>query len=159
VVPLDDTLIYLQPVYLQSTRSAFPEFKRIVVASPRQVVWADSLGASLQLLLAAEAGGTPNPTPNPTPGPSPGPGETPAPTATPGGSPTPTPNAQLPTDVPGLVAFANLHYELAQQALRDNDFARYGTEIGLVGQAIQRLEVLAPGLATPIPGASTSPAP
>ncbi|HEY8636751.1 MAG TPA: UPF0182 family protein, partial [Candidatus Limnocylindrales bacterium] len=159
VVPLDDTLIYLQPVYLQSTGSAFPEFKRIVVASPRQVVWADSLGASLQLLLAAEAGGTPNPTPNPTPGPSPGPGETPAPTATPGGSPTPTPNAQLPTDVPGLVAFANLHYELAQQALRDNDFARYGTEIGLVGQAIQRLEVLAPGLATPIPGASTSPAP
>ena len=41
VVPLDDTLIYLQPVYLQSTGSAFPEFTRIVVASPRQVVWAE----------------------------------------------------------------------------------------------------------------------
>ena len=56
VVPLDDSLIYLQPVYLQSTGSAFPEFKRIVVASPRQVVWADSLGDALRLLLAAEAG-------------------------------------------------------------------------------------------------------
>jgi uncharacterized membrane protein (UPF0182 family) len=159
VVPLDNTLIYLQPVYLQSTGSAFPEFKRIVVASPRQVVWSDSLAGSLQLLLAAEAGGSPNPTPNPTPGPSPGPGSTPAPTPGPGGSPTPTPNVGLPADVPGLIAYANLHFELAQQALRDSDFARYGTEIGLVQAALQRLATLSPGLSTPIPGASTSPAP
>ncbi len=61
VLPLDDSLIYLQPVYLQSTGSAFPEFKRIVVASPRQVVWSDSLGDALRLLLAAEAGASPGP--------------------------------------------------------------------------------------------------
>jgi uncharacterized membrane protein (UPF0182 family) len=154
VVPLDNTLIYLQPVYLQSTGSAFPEFKRIVVASPRQVVWSDSLSGSLQLLLAAEAG-----SPNPTPGPSPGPGSTPGPTPGPGASPTPTQNAGLPTDVPGLIAYANLHFELAQQALRNSDFASYGTEIGLVQAALQRLATLSPGLATPIPGASASPAP
>ena len=63
VVPLDDSLIYLQPVYLQSTGSAFPEFKRIVVASPRQVVWSDSLGSALRLLLAAEAGALTEPDP------------------------------------------------------------------------------------------------
>ena len=40
VVPVGDSLIYLQPVYLQSTGSAFPEFQRIIVASPREVVWA-----------------------------------------------------------------------------------------------------------------------
>ena len=36
VVPLDESLIYLQPVYLQSTGSAFPQFVRIVggVAAP-----------------------------------------------------------------------------------------------------------------------------
>ena len=55
VVPLDDALIYLQPVYLQSTGSAFPEFTRIVVASPRQVVWAATLGDALRRLLSAEA--------------------------------------------------------------------------------------------------------
>ena len=59
VVPIDDSLIYLQPVYLQSTGSAFPEFKRIVVASPRQVVWSDTLGGALNLLLAAEGGAAP----------------------------------------------------------------------------------------------------
>lgn len=157
VVPLDKSLIYLQPVYLQSTGSAFPEFKRIVVASPRQVVWADSLGAALQLLLAAEQGGSPAPPPNPSPNPSGGPGATPTPG--PGGSPSPSPVVGLPTDVPGLVAYANRHFELAQSALRGGDFAGYGAEMALVQAALQRLQVLAPGLVGPSPGASTSPVP
>ena len=97
VVPLDDALIYLQPVYLQSTGSAFPEFTRIVVASPRQVVWAATLGDALRLLLAAEAGAPPGPVPTPTPGPSP----TPGPGATPGPTPGATPGTALPADVPG----------------------------------------------------------
>ena len=157
VVPINNSLIYLQPFYLQSTGSAFPEFKRIVVASPRQVVWSDTLGGALNLLLAAESGGapSPSPTPTPTPGPSasPGPGESPAPT------PSSTPVAGLPSDVPGLIDYANSHFELAQTALRNGDFARYGTEIALVQAALQRLQVLAPGLASPAVGASASPAP
>jgi len=153
VVPLDDSLIYLQPVYLQSTGSAFPEFKRIVVASPRQVVWGETLGDALRLLLAAEGGAAPSP--SPTPPPSPGPSASPGPS----GSPSPTPGGALPSDVPGLIAYANAHFELAQAALRDGDFARYGSEIKLVEAALQRLQVLAPGLATPAAGASASPAP
>ena len=153
VVPLDDSLIYLQPVYLQSTGSAFPEFKRIVVASPRQVVWSDTLSGSLNLLLAAEGEAAPGPTASPTP--SAGPSATPGPS----GGPTPTPSTGLPSDIPGLVAYANTHFELAEAALRDGDFARYGSEIRLVQAALQRLQVLAPGLASPAPGASASPAP
>jgi uncharacterized membrane protein (UPF0182 family) len=158
VVPLDDSLIYLQPVYLQSTGSAFPEFKRIVVASPRQVVWSDSLGGALKLLLAAEAGNAPNPSPGPTPTPTPTPSTTPGPGSSPTTAPTAPPNAQLPTDVPGLIDYANLHFSLAQTALRDGDFARYGAEIALVEAALQRLQVLAPEL-TPSAGPSASPAP
>ncbi len=153
VVPLDDSLIYLQPVYLQSTGSAFPEFKRIVVASPRQVVWGDTLGDALRLLLAAEGGASPGP--SPTPEPSPGPSASPGP----GGSPSPIPGVELPSDVAGLIGYANAHFELAQAALRDGDFARYGAEIRLVEAALQRLQVLAPGLGTPAAGASASPAP
>ena len=157
VVPLDDALIYLQPVYLQSTGSAFPEFKRIVVASPRQVVWSDSLGDALRLLLAAEAGSSPNPTPTPSPGPGATP--TPTPVATPTPGPGASPNVALPSDIPNLIDYANLHFAFAQNALRDGDFARYGVEIALVEQALQRLEVLAPGVTVPSPGASASPAP
>ena len=153
VVPLDDSLIYLQPVYLLSTGSAFPEFKRIVVASPRQVVWSETLAGALDLLIAAEGGTAPSP--SPTPSPSPGPSASPGPS----GGPSPTPAAGLPSDIPGLIDYANTHFELAQTALRAGDFGRYGTEIGLVEAVLQRLQVLAPGLATPAAGASASPAP
>ena len=66
----------------------------------------------------------------------------------------------LPNDIPGLIAFANTHFELAQAALRATDFATYGAEIKLVEAALQRLEQLAPGLVVPSPGPSSgSPAP
>ena len=51
--------------------------------------------------------------------------------------------------MPGLIAYANSHFELAQAALRDGDFARYGSEIALVQAALQRLQVLAPGSRVP----------
>ena len=137
VVPVGDSLVYLQPVYLQSTSSKFPEFERIVVASPTTVVWGQTLSEALNLLLAGNGQPTSTPTPQPTAGP--------------GTSPSPIPTAEpgLPTDVPGLIAYADTHYALAQQALKDGDFARYGQEIDLVGKAIAQLERLAG--ATPIP--------
>jgi uncharacterized membrane protein (UPF0182 family) len=148
VVPVGDSLIYLQPVYLQSTSSAFPEFQRIVVASPTTVVWGRTLAEALNLLLAAQGGGpgaSPSPGPTPTPGPSatPGPSGTPQPTLPPGGG--------LPTDVTGLVEYANAHFELAQAALRSGDFATYGTEMDNVQRALEALGKLtgspAPSLA------------
>ena len=149
VVPLGDSLIYLQPVYLQSTSSSFPEFRRIVVASPHSVVWAPTLGDAVGLLVAADArGGEPTPSGTPTPTPEPGSSPTPAPSIDPG--------APLPSDLAGLIDYANVHFGLAQAALRDGDFARYGAEIALVDAALRRLDELAPGL---VPSPGTSPAP
>ena len=89
VIPVGDSVVYLQPFYLQSTGTALPEFQRIVVASPREVVWSRTLGDGLRLLLAAEEGGgeTPPPGPGESPGPSPEP-TTPE-TEPPSGSPGP----------------------------------------------------------------------
>jgi uncharacterized membrane protein (UPF0182 family) len=146
VVPVGDSLLYLQPVYLQSTSAAFPEFQKIVVASPTTIVWGDSLAESLTKLLALQGeGGTPAPTPTP------GPGATPAPTPSPTVRPT-QPPAGLPDDVDGLIAYANEHYELAQQALRSGDLARYEAELDLVGAALARLTELSAS-----PGASAVP--
>jgi uncharacterized protein len=139
VVPVGDSIIYLQPVYLQSTSSRFPEFQRIVVASPTTVVWGRTLGEALDLLLGARPG--PGPSPTPGPGPTPGPSATPGPTVGPG----------LPTDVAGLIVYANAHFEAAQAALRAGDFAAYGREIELVRQALAQLDVLAGPTPTPAP--------
>ena len=145
VVPIGDSLIYLQPVYLQSTGSSFPEFQRIIVASPTEVVWAPTLGESLRLLLQAQGGPGPSPSTPPEPSPTPGP--------TPSGGPAPTPSAApgdgLPTDLAGLIEYANAHFELAQQALREGDFARYGEEIAKVEAALARLNELAPASPNP----------
>jgi hypothetical protein len=163
VVPIGNSLVYLQPVYLQSTNSKFPEFQKIVVASPTSIVWASTLSDALSKLLAAQAGGgtTPSPAPGPSASPGPGASATPAPSFTPG---------ELPSDVEGLVAYANDHFNLAQAALRNGDFATYGAEMDKVQAALKRLSELtggavpssAPSLVpsdAPSTGPSGSPAP
>jgi len=149
VVPVGDSLIYLQPVYLQATSSKFPAFQKIIVASPTTVVWGDTLRQALDQLLRDQGGG-PGPTPTPPP---------PGPTPTPGPTESPGPGASPPSgDVAALVEYANLHFELAQQALRDGDFARYGREIELVQEALGQLEELVGG-SSPGPSAAPSAAP
>lgn len=145
VVPVGNSLVYLQPVYLQSTSSKFPEFQKIVVASPTAIVWSNTLGDALTRLLAAQGGGS-GPSPSPSPGttPSPGASATPAPSSSPG---------ELPADVKALVAYANDHFEAAQAALRNGDFATYGAEMDKVDAALKQLEVLT-GSAVPAPTAS-----
>ncbi len=144
VVPVQNSIIYLEPIYLQSTGSAIPEFTKVVLASPTKVVWADSLKEALTALLAGTGGTTPEP--SPSPGGSPGPTATPRPTSGPG----------LPADVTGLVQYANDHYEAAQRALRDGDFATYGVEIQKVQDALRQLSILT---ATPAPSIAPVPSP
>jgi len=158
VVPVGNSLVYLQPIYLQSTSSAFPEFQRIVVASPSTVVWGPDLSTALKLLLANQAVAPPSPSPGaPSPGapsPSAGPSATPggpSPSVAPSISPAPGPIG-LPSDVARLVTYANVHFEAAQAALRAGDFATYGSEIARVQAALRRLGQVAPGV-------SASPAP
>jgi uncharacterized protein len=143
VVPVQDSIIYLEPIYLQSTGSAIPEFTKIVVASPTKIVWGDTLEQALRLLIAdtpqpGEPGGTP------TPSPSPGATPTPRPTGSPGVTPA-------PDDVAALVRYANERFEAAQEALRQGDFATYGREIEEVERTLAQLEILAGGSATPAP--------
>jgi uncharacterized membrane protein (UPF0182 family) len=161
VLPLQDALIYLQPVYLQSASAAFPQLQKVVVATSSTVAWGNTLQDSLRTLLAggnSAVGGGPLPSPTPTPGGSPGP--------TPSGGPVATP----PADVAALIAYANEHFEKAQAALRNGDFATYGQEIALVQQALEKLQALtgspaptapsgSPAPGATAPGSSASPAP
>jgi len=75
VVPVQDSLIYLEPIYLQSPSSAFPAFQKIVVATSSKVVWGNTLAEALQLLLAGGSTPSPSPSPSPSPNPSPSPGQ------------------------------------------------------------------------------------
>ena len=139
VVPLEQSILYIQPVYVQAANNPLPVLQKVVVASPGQVVWGDTLEDALKQLVAG-AGVIPSasPTPSATPGATP----TPAATASPG--------ASIPLDASAqeLIALANQHYEAAQQALRDGDLGRYQEEMEIVGQILQQLGEI---LGTPAP--------
>ena len=65
MTPIGGTVVYLQPVYLQSTSSSFPEFQKIVAATSTKVVWGDTLSEALNLLVGGgviDPGGGTNPT-------------------------------------------------------------------------------------------------
>ncbi|MHB8399810.1 MAG: UPF0182 family membrane protein [Candidatus Limnocylindrales bacterium] len=157
VIPLQNSLIYLQPIYLQSANAAFPQLQKVVLATSSTVVWGDTLDQAMQLLLAggfpgsngAAAGGAGGPSPSPAPGTTPGP------------STSPGTGQPLPANVQALVSYANLHFERAQAALRAGDFATYGQEMGLVQDALVRLQALTGSLASPTPPSvvPSSPAP
>ena len=147
VLPVGDSIIYLQPVYLASSSSnPLPELQKVILATSTKIVWGDNLAQAIQLLLAGGTGSSPPP----STGPSPSPG------ASPTASPTVGPGQTPPSgDIQALVDYANTHFDAAQAALRSGDFARYGQEIALVQEALRQLRTLTG--ASLAPGASPTP--
>lgn len=54
VIPIGNSLLYVEPLYLQAETSQLPELKRVIVASGERVAMADTLGQAL-----ASIGGAP----------------------------------------------------------------------------------------------------
>jgi hypothetical protein len=63
VIPIADTIIYVEPLYLQSAALAFPELKKVILADDRNLVMADTIDEGLSLLvgggIAASAASSP----------------------------------------------------------------------------------------------------
>jgi uncharacterized membrane protein (UPF0182 family) len=43
VVPLQDSILYVQPVYMSSNTNPLPVLQKVIVATPSQIVWGDTL--------------------------------------------------------------------------------------------------------------------
>jgi uncharacterized membrane protein (UPF0182 family) len=146
VVPLQGSILYVEPVYVQSASNPYPVLQKVIVASPGHVVWGDTLESALNQLVS---GGGASPGTTPTPGSTATPGSTPtiSPTATPGGSPTAIPSP-ISGNAQQLIAAASQHYDAAQAALRSGDLATYQKEMDTVGQILKQLQGI---LGTPAP--------
>jgi hypothetical protein len=137
VVPLQDSILYVQPVYMSSNSNPLPVLQKVIVATPSQIVWDDTLQGALTALVSGngQSPGT-SPSPGPTSGASPSPSVAP----TSGGTPTATPSFTLNGTTQQLIDEANQHYELAQQDLRNGDLATYQQEMNVVGQILAQLQ-------------------
>lgn len=51
VIPIADTIIYVEPLYLQSQGLAFPELKKIILADASSIAMADTIDQGLALLV------------------------------------------------------------------------------------------------------------
>jgi uncharacterized protein len=153
MIPLAGSYLYVEPIYLQAEQSQLPELQRVIVVNGEQVAMEGTLQDSLRSVFAGVPPSTTVPTALSPPAPgaiaSPAPPNAasataaaqPATAATSiAGSSAPGPVA---TDVPGLIQEASQDYDIAQQRLRQGDFAGYGDALQRMKAALDRLSQLA----------------
>jgi uncharacterized membrane protein (UPF0182 family) len=109
-IPIEESLLYVQPLYLAAEKGSLPELKRVIVSMGNQIAMEESLEASLTQLFGS--GGKPQPVARPEVAAVPGP-----------------PGTARDTNVRGLADQALQQYGRAQDLLRQGNFAGYGEEL------------------------------
>lgn len=122
VIPIEEALLYVQPLYLQAEGGRIPELKRVLVAYGDQVVMRETLDLALQALFA---GGSDVPI-------------TQSVAAVAAGDSTAV-TAQASPQLQQMAAEARRRYQAALEAQRQGDWARYGEEIKRLGELLERM--------------------
>jgi uncharacterized membrane protein (UPF0182 family) len=123
VIPIEEALIYVQPVYLRAEGGRIPELKRVVVAYQNLVVLRETLEAGLATLFGGEVPRQSDSVATVIPDS----------TATAPAVPAPPANTDL-------ISEARAHYDRAIAAQRSGDWAAYGREIQALGEVLRRLQ-------------------
>jgi uncharacterized protein len=148
VVPVADSLMYFEPLYLQADQNAIPELTRVIVAYNDKVVMEPTLSDALVKIFGDGAAIGPTTTQG---------GGGPTTTTGGGGTTTTTPNSttttapdsttttlgtgtSLPSDPAALVALANSLYQQAVTAQRAGDWSQYGQLIDELGRVLAALQ-------------------
>jgi hypothetical protein len=119
VIPINESLIYVQPLYLRAEGGTIPELKRVVVAHENRVAMAETLEQGLSALFGGTA-----------------PARAPLAAADSGAARPPNAGANVPA---GLLQEAQQHYDRAMTAQRAGDWAAYGREIQELGKVLKQL--------------------
>jgi hypothetical protein len=118
VIPIEESLIYVQPLYLRSQGGRIPELKRVIVAHEGQVAMEETLDQGLARLFGAREGRD----------------------TTAQAGPPPAPDQATPAATAALLREASQHYERARAAQRADDWATYGAEMRRLGEVLRRLQ-------------------
>ena len=138
VIPIEESLIYVEPIYLRAEGGSIPELKRVVVAHENRVVMGETLEEGLNALFGPGAGSAAQTSSSvqdslSTLGPEP---------AVVGGGAAPATAAPAaPSGSAGeLLRQAQSHYDRAIAAQRAGNWAEYGREITALGAVIRSLQ-------------------
>lgn len=123
VIPLENSILYVEPLYLLAETGQIPELKRVIVASGNQVVMRETMADALAALVNA-----------PVLEAVPSEGETAAPE-------TPA-TGTVDERIAELVRRANTYYEQAEAARVAGDWAAYGEALEALEAVLRELEAL-----------------
>ena len=124
VIPIEESLIYVMPLYLRAQGGRIPELKRVVVAYQNRVVMEETLDAGLAQLFGGGAEAAREPA---------------RVAATPGAAPATNARAA------DLARRANESYRRALEAQRAGDWARYGDELRRLEDLLRQLQTVLGG--------------
>jgi uncharacterized membrane protein (UPF0182 family) len=139
LIPIKQSLLYVQPLYVSSETTPLPQLKRVIVVYADKVVMEDSLEKAL-----TDVFGTAPPTlEQPAAGGQPAGGETGTGTGAPSPSTGPSPSGTPNGTAADLLSQASSHFQAADTALKAGDLATYQRETNtardLVNQATSTL--------------------
>ena len=115
VIPIENSLIYVQPLYLRAETGKIPELKRVIVAYENRIAMEETLDAALSKIFG-DVGAS---------------GEA---------APSKTVQVSAPKEERGLASVAGEHYERAMSAQKEGNWALYGEEIKKLGETIRKMQ-------------------
>ncbi|MDD2586482.1 MAG: UPF0182 family protein [Syntrophomonadaceae bacterium] len=120
VIPMNNSILYVEPLYLQAENSKLPELKRVIAAFENRIVMEPTLDRALVKLFGD----------GPEADIKPGPEEIEQPDST----------TEPSNTIEELAQLAREHYDRAQSLLQQGDWAGYGENINKLNDVIKRLE-------------------
>ena len=122
IIPIEEALLYIRPLYLRADSGKIPELKRVIVAYENRIAMEETLEASISKIFQQDIA---------LPETS---------TAATSSSDTPAATAVHTSDVMQLIERAGDAYSRAVAAQRAGDWARYGEELKKLGEALNELK-------------------
>jgi uncharacterized membrane protein (UPF0182 family) len=135
VIPINESLLYVRPLYLRSTEGRIPELKRVIVAYQNQIVMKETLTAALaeifgpaitKALAPDRLGSSATSVVQTTP-------DALAPLID-------RPGTTTDSSMTGLVGQMRQHFDRADRALRDGDLVLYAEEMRKAKEVLERME-------------------
>lgn len=118
VIPIENSLIYVEPVYLEATNSSIPEVKRVIVAFNDKIAYEETLQQAL-ISLFGDAGSESG-------------GKNPA-------EPQPEQDEGRDLSQSELITLANEAYDNAIKAQQNGNWAAYGTYLEQLESYLEQL--------------------
>jgi uncharacterized membrane protein (UPF0182 family) len=164
VIPLEDAVLYVQPLYLQAQSNPLPELRRVIVASTGAVVMSDQLSTALSALGQGRSGEVLTPGQTQATGqaqaalaqqaqaqaaaqgqaqPSGVPAQGSQPGAQGQAQPSGAQGQAQPASTTDLATSARDHLRAAEAAAGRGDWATYGSEMAQVHQLLDQLAAAA----------------